>query len=84
MAFDLFEFYRFMLAVLVGTYGTVRLISSIWRWQGLGKGGPRTQALFRRYVLIQLARVRFRRFWWDFVTIAMLAFIFILLVRWHW
>lgn len=82
--FDLFDFYRFLLSVLVGSYATVRLVTFIWRLQYIGFGDPRARGLLRQYLLIQMLRVRFRRFAWDLLQIALLLVVFILLLHRHW
>ncbi len=82
--FDLFEFYRFFLALLVCIYGTARLIAFIWRSSVVGTGGQLSSALLRRYVIVLLLRLRFRRFLYEFVVIGGLASILILLLWLHW
>jgi len=83
LRFDLFEFYRFLLALLVGVYCVVKLISFLWRWHRFDSR-YRWAPLVRRYVVVQLLRIRVRRFVLDFLQIAALALILILLVSRHW
>ena len=82
--FDLFEFYRFLLAVLVCVYSTIRLITFIWRWHYAGADGWIGSALVRRYVIVLLLRLRFQRFVYEFLLIGGLATILFLLLRLHW
>ncbi|MFQ5413409.1 MAG: hypothetical protein ACE5E6_03025 [Phycisphaerae bacterium] len=83
MSFDLFEFYRFILAALVSTYTIARFVAAIWWWQGLGAGGSRGGAFLRRYVVVQLLRLRVWRFAWDLATIAGLVVILVIVIRSH-
>jgi hypothetical protein len=81
--FDLFEFYRFMLAVLVGIYGTGRLVTFIWQWQAAANGWLGS-AVLRRYVVVLLLRMRFRRFAYELATIGGLLLTLGLLIHAHW
>ena len=82
--FDLFEFYRFMLTVLVSVYGTIRIVLFIWHWHGVTGQARVAYALLYRYLFVLLLRARFRRFAYEFVTIGGLATILVLLVLLHW
>ena len=82
--FDLFEFYRFMLGVFVGVYGTIRLSTFIWRWHGAAQQGWVGSALLHRYLTVLLLRMRFRRFAYELVVIVGLLLILALLIRAHW
>ena len=82
--FDLFEFYRFLLTVLVGSYCVVRLAVFIWRFQSLGVDDPRGLGLLRRYLIVQVLRVRITRFTADLLQIGALLVIVVLLVNRHW
>jgi hypothetical protein len=82
--FDLFEFYRFILTVLVTTYGIIRLVMFIWHWRGAvgqARGGT---AILYRYAAVLLLRARFRRFLYDAGTIGGLLAILALLIHLHW
>jgi len=81
--FDLFEFYRFMLAVLVGIYATGHLVTFIWRWQATTDGWLGS-ALLRRYIVVLLLRMRFRRFAYELFVIGGLLLTLGLLIRAHW
>lgn len=84
MRFDPFEFYRFVLAVAVGAYATFNLISAIWHWRGFVGGSARSAVMFRRYVILQLLRVRIHRFTPDLIAIAALSLVLALLIARHW
>jgi len=82
--FDLFEFYRFMLTVLVTVYGVVRLAVFIWQWQGAAGQARVGSAFLYRYLIVLLLRARLRRFAYEFTTIGGLAAILVLLIHLHW
>jgi hypothetical protein len=82
--FDLFEFYRFMLTVLVSVYGTIRIALFIWHWHGVTGRTRVGSALLYRYLFVLLLRARFRRFAYELITIGGLASILVLLVHLHW
>lgn len=81
---DLFEFYRYMLAVLVTTYGTIKLLTFVWRWSGVSGQARVGSATLYRYLLVLLLRARFRRFAYELTVIGGLVTVLVLLVRWHW
>ena len=83
MGFDPFEFYRFFLSVLVCCYTVARLTTFIWRIQGFTIPTIRGTSLVRRYLLVHLLRIRWRRFIPDLVTIAALGAVLGLLVSLH-
>ena len=82
--FDLFEFYRFMLGVLVAVYSTTRLITFIWRWHGATQQGWVGSALLHRYLTVLLLRMCFRRFAYELIVIVGLLLVLALLIRAHW
>ena len=82
--FDLFDFYRFMLTVLVGTYSAVRLAAFIWRWQSGGVRSAVGSTLGYRYLVVLLLRLRFRGFIYEFSVIGGLFVLLVLLIRLHW
>ncbi len=83
-SFDLFEFFRFLLTASVTIYGLVRLIQFIWRWQGIDGTGAVGSAVLYRYFMVLLFRARIRRFALDFIEIATLSLILLLLIGRHW
>ena len=71
--FDLFAFYRWLLAIVCVVYTLVRLWHTLQSWAGyLWAAHPRRGTL-RRYAAVQLLRIRLRRFTLDAVHIAALA-----------
>lgn len=83
-SFDPFEFFRFLLAASVTIYTLVRLIQFIWHWQGLDGSSVVGSAVLYRYFMVLLIRARFRRFALDFIEIATLSLILLLLIGKHW
>lgn len=83
LRFDLFEFYRFLLALLVLVHCVVKLVSFVYRWYAFDSR-YRWAPLVRRYVVVQLLRIRVRRFLFEIAQLGALAAIFILLVSRHW
>ena len=81
--FDLFHFYRFLLTVLVASYALVRLILFLARWHDLGADDPRGVGLLKRYVLVQLFRVRLWRFTRDGLAIGLLLALLTTLIILH-
>lgn len=71
--FDLFAFYRWLLAIVCGIYTILRLGQTLQTWTGrLWSAHPRSRTL-RRYAAVQLLRINVRRFTLDLVQIAALA-----------
>ncbi len=84
LTFDLFEFFRFLLALTATTYGVVRLILIIWRWHGVAGTATDGSAVLYRYFLVLVLRARFRRFILDFFEIAGLGVLLAVLIGRHW
>ena len=84
--FDLFGFYRFMLAVLAGTYTFIRLVSFV---AGVGEAirsasrGRAGSTVMYHYLTVLLLRTRLRGFSYELVVIGGLVLILILLIRAH-
>ena len=83
LEFDLFHFYRFLLAVLVASYALVRLALFLARWHDLGVDDPRGVGLLKRYGLLQLVRVRLWRFAREGLVIGLLLALLITLITLH-
>ncbi|HUU81893.1 MAG TPA: hypothetical protein VM243_00190 [Phycisphaerae bacterium] len=81
---DLFELYRQLLAVIGGSYATVRLVNFVWRFQLATRSAPRLEAMARRYLVLQVLRVRISRFALDLLHIALLVLVLGWLIRLHW
>ena len=70
---DLFDFYRRLLVLLVGSYGAVRLVVFIWRWRAGGLAAGRYGVMLRRWVESSALRIRLRRFSFDALQIVLLG-----------
>lgn len=81
---DVFHLYRQLLAVIGASYATVRLIQFVWRFELATRSAPRIEALGRRYLTLQLLRVRISRFVVDLAQVAVLAIVLYCLIRLHW
>jgi len=81
---DIFDLYRRLLAIIVTTYVTVRAVSFVWRWQLAMGSARRWEATTRRYLVVQLLRVRLHRSVLDLLQIAVLAVVFCYLIWLHW
>ena len=81
--FDLFHFYRFLLAVLMTSYALVRLVLFLARWRDLGADDPRGLGLLKRYVLVQILGIRLWRFAREGLVIGLLLALLITLITLH-
>ena len=76
---DLFDLYRDLLALVVGTYVVVRTLNFIWRWQLATGSAPRLEGLLRRYLVVSVLRLRVRRFVFElgqvFLLIGVLSYL---------
>ena len=81
--FDLFAFYRLLLGILVVVYGTVRLITFIWRWGGPGSDARFGVPLLKRYLATLLLRTRIRWFLRECFVIGGLSAVVLLLLWLH-
>ncbi len=84
LTFDLFEFFRFLLTITATTYGIVRLIVIIWRWQGIAETATLGSGVLYRYFMVLALRARFRLFILDFLEIAGLGVLLAVLIGRHW
>ena len=84
LTFDLFEFFRFLLTVTATTYGVVRVIVIIWRWQDVAETATLGSAVLYRSFLVLVLRARFRRFILDFFESAGLGVLLAVLIGRHW
>jgi len=81
---DIFDLYRQLLAIVVSTYIVVRMVNFVLRWQLATEAAPRWEALVRRYLTVQLMRLRVRRFLFELGQVAVLAAVFGYLLLLHW
>ncbi|HNQ23338.1 MAG TPA: hypothetical protein PKK06_09620 [Phycisphaerae bacterium] len=87
---DIFELYRHLLGILVGSYVAVRSLNFLaWLLAETGAEARRTPSqrldvLWRRYLLVQLLRVRPGRFAGELAQITGLVAILMGLLCLHW
>ena len=79
---DLFDLYRWGLGTVCAVYAAVRICQTVYRWL-VYFGGSRERAVLGQYVAVQLLRLRFRRFRWDFAQIGVLAAVLVGVIWWH-
>jgi len=82
MEFDLFEFYRWMIAVICTIYATVITWHSLTAWLAWFKSS-RPTVMMGRYVSVQLLRVRILKFGFEIAQILALSALLGLLIYWH-
>jgi len=80
---DFFNFFRWLLAIIVTVYATVITLQSLWGWYTFLTGSDRYVSLLRRYVVVQGLRLRFKAFWGDVVICLLLGVIFLIIWRAH-
>ncbi len=80
---DLFEVWRTILCVLCTIYALVVMGQSLWSWLVFFAGDDRRTAMLRSYALVQLLRLRPRRFSWEFLQIGAWLVVLALLLNWH-
>ena len=73
MEMDFFYLFRRLLVVVCTVYAAVRLGQTAIRWHGVLWSGGRKTTVLRHYMMVQLLRVRLRRFTVDLLQIAALA-----------
>ena len=81
---DLFQFFRYLLAIIATVYATILTIQSLWGWYVWIIGSDRYISLVRRYVIVQALRLRFATFWGDVIICLLLCVLFFVLWRAHW
>lgn len=81
-AMDLFETYRWLLALVCTIYATVVILRSWWGWWEYFMGSRQT-AVLGKYVLVLLLRTKFYRFAWELLQIAALTSLLLFLLYWH-
>jgi hypothetical protein len=78
---DVFQFFRFLLGMIVTVYFTIITAQSLWGWYVWLAGDDRYMTMLRRYLMVQGLRLRFRNFWGDVIICVLLTIAFFLL--WH-
>jgi len=80
---DLFQFWRWLLAVVCTVYALIITARSLWGWFVTLSGADMPHVVARRYVVVQLLRLRLADFAIDLVRISLLAGMFAFLVYAH-
>ncbi|MCP4246998.1 MAG: hypothetical protein GY778_08100 [bacterium] len=80
---DVFDLYRHLLALVVGTYVVVRAVNFIWRWQLATGSAHRLEGLLRRYLVVSVLRLRIRRFVFELGQVLLLTGVLVYLVWLH-
>ena len=78
---DFFNFFRYLLGIIVTVYATVLTLQSLREWVLWLAGSDKYTSLLRRYVVLHGLRLRVRRFWGDAVVCLLLCVVFLIL--WH-
>jgi hypothetical protein len=75
---DLFQLWRFLLAATCIVYTVTTTLRWLGAWLGYLSGPRRTTALARRYLAVQLLRLRLGRFRWELagIMVGLAAFVF--------
>ena len=73
LRFNPFDFYRFLLTVVVVVYSGVRLALFVWRCHDACSSVPRHGGVIWRYSSVLLLRIRMSRFVSDLMAIVVLA-----------
>jgi uncharacterized membrane protein len=80
---DLFQVWRLLLTTICAIYAAVVAARSLWRWGVLLSGPGRTTSMMRSYMVVQLLRLRIRRFAWEFTRIGLCILILVVVLYWH-
>jgi membrane-associated phospholipid phosphatase len=83
MHIDFFDFFRWVLGTVVTIYATVVTVQSLYTWWVYFGGEGRYLSLMRRYIMLQGLRLRIRTFGGDVLICALLAAVWVLLLRAH-
>src|SRR5690349_21784378 len=78
---DFFNFFRWVLSLVVTVYATVVTLQSLWGWYVWLTGTDKYVRMVRRYVILHGLRLRFRTFWGDVLVCMLLCVAF--LIMWH-
>ena len=80
---DLFELWRLVLGTACTIYALVVTIRSLWGWVLYFSGMDRSVSMARQYLIVQLLRLRVRRFAGELLQIAFWAAALIYVLRLH-
>ncbi len=83
---DLFGLYRTLLTLVLCVYLCIRAFNFADQLLSSTASAGRRQAMAFQYLLVQLLRIRIRRFAWDLLQVAVLlvAFAYVLSLHWSW
>jgi hypothetical protein len=80
---DFFDFFRWMLAIIVTIYATIITLQSLWGWIAWLSGSDKYMTMLRRYLVIHSLRLRFKTFWGDVLISLLLCVAFVIIWRAH-
>jgi hypothetical protein len=80
---DLFEAWRFLLTTTCTIYALVITARSLWGWYTYLAAPGRVRGVMRTYATVQLLRLRFRTFAWEFAQIGLWLVLLLLVLSWH-
>ncbi len=80
---DFFNFFRYLLGVVVTIYASIVTWQSLREWWAYLNGDDRYVSMLRRYLLVHGLRMRFRTFWGDVIVCGLLCVVFGLIWRAH-
>jgi hypothetical protein len=81
--YDAFDFFRWVLSIIVTIYATVVTLQSLWGWYAWLSGSDKYITMLRRYVIVHGLRLRFTTFWGDVIVCLLLCVAFLILWRAH-
>lgn len=80
---DLFFVYRKLLIIICSVYTTVMFAQALGRWINFLFQSGRSRQMFRDYLVLHLLRIRVHRFVGDYVQIAALVAVLVIVVWLH-
>ena len=80
---DFFNFFRYLLGLIVTVYATVITLQSLREWVLWLAGSDKYITMVRRYVIVHGLRLRFKTFWGDVIICVLLGVAFLILWRAH-
>lgn len=80
---DLFQFWRWLLALACTIYAVIVSTRSLFGWMVFLSGAELPHVVMRRYVIVQLLRLRISNFVGDLLWITGLSGVFVFLVYAH-
>ncbi len=80
---DLFEQWRILLTVVCTVYAVVVTGRSLWSWAVYLSGRDRRTSLLRSYIVVQLLRLRLRRFAGELLQIGFWLAMLLLVLYGH-